>query len=274
CDPLQDAAAGAPNYTVFSIGADGALTAVADSTLAAGSTPSVALVSPDGKHLFGADFLAPLKSTPAANPLRSFTIGTDGKLTNAPGTPMAIPVVAGGMPEGTPVALGLAVHPAQNILYANFTLRSQVGVYTFDGTTGALTYVTEAATAGPAPCWARVSKDGSRLYVTTTGNDSVGVLDTSNPMAPTEIQHFQMADTGPVISDAGATSSQSFEEELSADGKYLYVLSQRATTDASYTGGNVLHVLSVGTDGKLTETVPDVKLTVSTGSRPQGVVTF
>jgi DNA-binding beta-propeller fold protein YncE len=274
-DPAQDAAAGAPSYTAFTVGATGALTALAGSTVSAGVSPSVALVSADGKLLFGADFLAPLKSVPPQPPLRAFAIGADGKLTAAPGTPMAIPVVDGGTPPGTPVALGLALHPTQKILYVDFTQRSQVGVYSYDGTTGALTYVTAAALSGPAPCWVRVSPDGKFLYVVDTANDSVSVLDASNPLAPVEIQNLQLDDPGAPLSDASpATVSEAFEEGVSPDGKFLYVLSQRSTTDPTMAQGNVLHGLSIGADGKLTETVPDVKLSLPLGTRPQGVVVF
>jgi 6-phosphogluconolactonase (cycloisomerase 2 family) len=274
-DPAQDASAGAPNYTAFTVGAAGALTAVPGSTVSAGASPSVALVSADGKLLFGTDFLAPLKSLPPQPPLRAFAIGIDGTLIPAPGTPMAIPFVDGGSPPGTPVALGLALQPMQKVLYANFTLRSQVGVYTYDGTTGALTYVTAASVSGPAPCWVRVSSDGKFLYVTDTGNDTVSVLDASNALAPVEIQNLQLDDPGSLLSDASAaTVSESFEEALSPDDKFLYVLSQRSTADPTMPQGNVLHVLSIGADGKVAETVPDVKLSLSLGTRPQGVVVF
>jgi DNA-binding beta-propeller fold protein YncE len=274
-DPAQDASAGAPSYTAFSVAASGTLTAVPNSTVSAGASPSVALVSPDGKLLFGADFLAPLKSVPPQPPLRAFAIGTDGTLTAAPGTPMAIPVVDGGSPPGTPVALGLGLNAAQKILYVDFPLRSEVGVYTYDGTTGALSFQTTASVSGPAPCWVRVSADGKFLYVTDTANDTVSVLDASNPLAPSEIQNLQLQDPGPLLSDASAaTTSESYEEALSPDGKFLYVLSQRTTPDTSVTQGNVLHALSIGADGKLTETAPDVALSVPLGSRPQGVVVF
>jgi DNA-binding beta-propeller fold protein YncE len=274
-DPAQDAAAGAPSYTAFTVGAAGTLTAVAGSTVSAGVSPSVALVSGDGKLLFGADFLAPLKSVPPQPPLRAFAIGADGKLTAAPGTPMAIPPVDGGTPPGTPVALGLALHPTQKVLYVDFTQRGQVGVYSYDGTTGALTYVSAASLSGPAPCWVRVSPDGKFLYVVDTANDSVSVLDASNALAPVEIQNLQLDDPGPPLTDASpATLSEAFEEGVSPDGKFLYVLSQRSTTDPTVTQGNVLHGLSIGADGKLTETVPDVKLALPLGTRPQGVVVF
>jgi 6-phosphogluconolactonase (cycloisomerase 2 family) len=50
-DPAQDASAGTPNYTAFTVGAAGRLTAIAGSTVTAGKSPSVALVSADGKLL-------------------------------------------------------------------------------------------------------------------------------------------------------------------------------------------------------------------------------
>jgi DNA-binding beta-propeller fold protein YncE len=272
-DPAQDAAAGAPNYTAFTVSAAGALTAIPSSTVAAGAVPTVALPSPDGKLLFGADFLAPVKSVPPQGPLRSFVIGSDGTLTQAPGTPMSIPLVDGGTTP--PVALGLGVHPTAKVLYVDFPLRSQVGVFSYDDTTGALTYVTAAGLSGPAPCWVRVSADGKFLYVTDTANDSVSVLDSSTALAPVEIQNIQLKDTGGILADGSpATESEAYEEALSPDGKFLYVLSQRATTNAAVTGGNIVHVLSIGSDGKLTETVADVPLTVPLGTRPQGVVVF
>jgi len=275
-DPAQDAAAGAPNYTGFKVGSDGTLTAIPDSTVAAGSTPTVALVSPDGKLLFGADFLAPVEATPQG-PLRAFAIGSTGLLTAAPGTPMAIPVIDGGVDGGgpPPVALGLGLNPTAKVLYVDFPKRSQVGVYTYDGTTGALTYKAVASVSGPAPCWVRVSADGKFLYVTDTANDSVSVLDSSTPLAPVEVQNLQLQDPGAILMDGSpATASEAYEEALSPDDKFLYVLSQRSTTDAAVTTGNVLHVLSIAADGKLSETVADVKISLPLGTRPQGVVVF
>jgi DNA-binding beta-propeller fold protein YncE len=269
-DPAQDAAAGAPGYFALPL-LDGGGLGASTSMQAAGKSPQLALTSANGKLLFGLDFMAPLAS--GAGPLRAFAIQSDGSLVAAPGTPLAIPAVDGGTPPGTPLALGLALHPSQDILYVGFVLRGEIGAYSYDGTSGALTYVASAAVTGPAPCWIRANADGSRLYVTTTGDDGVSVLDTSTPLAPKEIQHLVLKDSGPLF-DGGngeAPTSQSYEENLSPDGNYLFVLSERLTTDPTVTTGNVLHVLTVASDGTLTESVADVPLNVAVGVRPQGV---
>ncbi len=269
-DPAQDAAAGTAGYFALPLAANGSLGAVA-STQPAGKSPQVALTTPNGKLLFGVDFMAPLAN--AQGPIRAFSLAADGTMTAAPGTPLAIPVVDGGSPPGTPLALGLALHPTQSILYVAYVLREQIGVYTYDPTSGAPTYAATASVSGPAPCWIRANRDGSRLYVTTTGDDGVSVLDTSNPLAPVEKQHLVLKDTGPLFDAGGsaAPTSQSYEESVSPDGKYLFVLSQRLTTDPTVSQGNVLHVLSIASDGTLTETVADVPFDVAVGVRPQGV---
>lgn len=266
-DPLR-MGVGTPSYVGLPIAANGALGS-AGTPVTAGKSPQTALTTPDGKLLFGLDFMAPLANS--QGPIRAFAIGANGALTAAAGTPMDIPAVAGGMPEGTPLALGLALHPTQKILYVGFVLRKQIGVYTYDDT-GALTYVTNAAVSGPAPCWVRVDPAGKFAYTTDTGNNSVSVLDLTNPMAPTEIQNLVLNDKGPDYDGGGMASptSQTYEESLSPDGKYLFVLSQDTNPDLTVTDGNVLHVLSIGADGKVTET-SDVKLALGQGVRPQGV---
>lgn len=146
-DPAQTAA-GLPNYTAFNISAAGVLTPVAGSTTTtvAGSSPQMVLLSPSKNILFGADFMAP--GTPARQgALRSFVIGSSGTLTPAPGTPMDIP---GPVDPMTHVVLGLAVHPTQNVLYVGFVAQDKLGVYRYDATSGALTFVTTVGNSGKA----------------------------------------------------------------------------------------------------------------------------
>ena len=268
-DPLRPMV-GTPGYVGMPITATGAL-GQAGTPVTAGTSPQLALVTPDAKLLFGLDFMAPVAND-GQGPIRSFAIGANGALTEAAGSPMALPVVAGGMPPGTPLALGLALHPTQKILYVGFVVRKEIGVYTYDAT-GALTYVTNTAVSGGAPCWVRFNGAGNRAYVTDTTNNAVSVLDTTAPLAPTELQYVVLNDKGPDY-DGGAMaspSSETYEESLSPDGKYLFVLSQNTNPDLTQTAANVLHVLSVAGDGKVTET-SDMKMALPVGVRPQGVV--
>ena len=265
---------GVANYTVHAIGESGALT-LRDGALPAGRAPSAAIFAPSGTNLFGVDFMGPLDPDAPAGPLRSFTLSAAGALTNAAGTPKAIPVVDGGMPPGTPLALGFWPHPTQKILYVNFVLRKEVATYTYTDS-GELTFVTSTPVAGPAPCWVRTNPAADRLYVTTTGDNSFSVLDASNPMAPVEIQHLQLAQPGPTFDNMGMTmtSSESFQIGVAPDGKSVYVVSQRATPDVSVTAGNTLHTLVVGADGMVSEPTAPLALDVPPTARPQGVVVF
>ena len=58
---------------------------------------------------------------------------------------------------------------------------------------------------------------------TTTGDNSFSVLDASNPMAPVELQHLQLAQPGPTFDNMGMTmtSSESFQIGVAPDGKSM-----------------------------------------------------
>jgi DNA-binding beta-propeller fold protein YncE len=66
-----------------------------------------------------------------------------------------------------------------------------VAVYTYDPQ-GDLTFVRVVPDAGAAPCWAVVNHAGTRLYVTNTGDNSIEVYSLTDPLNPTELQHFVM----------------------------------------------------------------------------------
>ena len=94
-----------PNYTSFSVGADGGLTPIPRSTFTvdAGSAPSQALIAPGDALMFGADFLGGI--------LRSFSINAKGQLRSVAAQPLPESQFADtGDP---PLPLGLAVHPTQ-----------------------------------------------------------------------------------------------------------------------------------------------------------------
>lgn len=261
------ATGGRPNYAVFDVGPAGQLTPVAGATVetTVGASPSHALVAPGQRLLFVDDFLAFAAPTPAGT-LRAFRIGADGKLTAAPNTPLPIAGMGG--------ALGLWAHPTQNVLYVGFPMEGKVGVYSFDPTTGALTFRTSVA-AGKAACWLRVNRAGTRLYALNSAESTISVYDLANPLAPATLQTFVLKNPGPLfdsMSPAGmVTSSEPFHEEFSPDEKTLFVVSQHANPD--FAGNyNFAHALSIGPDGRLAEPGTPLQLPVDSRTRPQGVV--
>ena len=256
----------APNYTTFILGNNGKLTLVAGSTVttAVGSSPAQALISNDGKFLFGADFLG-FTLMPPVGTLRSFNIH-NGLLSAVAGTPYAVPAGDGG-------ALGLWQNPKSNTLYVGFPAASKVGVYNINANTGELSFQT-AVTAGAASCWLRSNKNGDRLYVLNSGENTVGVYNTTNPSSPVFINKLTLKYSGPTYSGgngASFTTSQAFSLNFSKNEKYLYVVSQYTNPDFSVGNYNYLHALSVDDDGMLSEMVEPVQLPVPATQRPQGV---
>ncbi|HKG90496.1 MAG TPA: beta-propeller fold lactonase family protein [Gemmatimonadaceae bacterium] len=271
-DPAQNGGTGTPNYTGFTIGDDGRLTPIPSSTVTSvpGASPSQAHIAPGNSLVFGADFLAPTAPTPAGS-LRAFRIGTDGALTAVPGTPMEIP----GPTPMSRMALGLWAHPTQRVLYVGFTLQDKLGVYDY-ATDGTLTFRTTAANSGKAICWILVNPSGSTIYTTNTLTNSLSRYDAASPQAPVERQHLVLREPGPTFTFMGmqVPTSQDFQEALSPDGKFLYVVSQHANPDFTAPNGNKLHTISIAADGTLSETVAPLQLPVATTTRPQGVIVF
>ncbi|MEO6712444.1 MAG: beta-propeller fold lactonase family protein [Mycobacteriales bacterium] len=268
-----------PNYTGFTIEPSGSLTPIPGSTVPVikGGFPSQVLASNDGTLLFGADFFAPAVQ-PGIGSLRSFRINPDGTLTQPPGSPMALP--AG---NGPPLPLGLFQHPSQNILYVGFVTRKQLGVYTFDDQTGALTFVRAVPNSGIELCWIRTTADGRRLYTVNNIDNSVSFYDNSDPLQPVERQQLLLKLPGPMfLNDRGPDSfmqvtSTPYEPALSPDEKFLYVVGNRVNAlDNSVTAGNYIHILNVAADGSLSQPGAPLPIPVPVppATRPQGIVVF
>lgn len=274
--------AGTPTYTAFNVAANGALTQITsvNITAPAGASAAQVVASPDGKTLFTNDFFGPI-SNPAQGSLRSWHINADGTLTQV-GTALTVPNT---VPNGTPAQLqglyfvtqGVQVHPTQRIFYALAPVSSTLFAYTYDAN-GALTFNSQVKTTGLLSCWILFNKNASRMYIVSTGDNSVSVMNTSNPLAPVEIQHLVLKDAGPnfqvlpiipnVFSSTGA------EEALDPSGQHLYVVSHRNNPDQTYQGGNFLHVLNVAADGTLTEPGNSVNLNLTNAAHAQGVLAF
>jgi 6-phosphogluconolactonase (cycloisomerase 2 family) len=245
-----------PNYTTFRVGHRGRLTPVPNSTLSVdiGSSPSQALVSPNRKLLFGADFLG--------GTLRSFHIRPDGRLVEADAQGLPDSIFAGtGAP---PLPLGLAVHPEERLLYVDFVTVSKIGVYRYHHD-GRLEFLRAIQDSGAGPCWIVVNRDGTRAYAGNTGDTSVTVYDIDeDPTTPVEIQHVTLKGPGNV-----------FQLGLDPENRFLFAITQPASAGAPATA-NALHVLKIDGDGKLAEveTSPTVLPVMTMGTRSQGVASI
>lgn len=268
-----------PNYTGFNIAPDGRLTPIPGSTVPVikGGFPTQVLASNDGTLLFGNDFFAPTVQAGIGS-LRSFRINADGTLTQPPSSPMSLP--AG---DGPPLPLGLYQHPSRNILYVGFVTRKQLGVYTFDDQTGALTFVRAVPNSGLEICWIRTTASGARIYTVNNIDNSVSFYDNSDPLQPVERQKLSLKLSGPLfLNDRGAMSfmqvtSTPFQPALSPDEKFLYVVGNRVNAlDNTVTAGNYIHVLNIAADGTLSQPGAPLVLPVPVppATRPQGLVVF
>ncbi len=260
----------APTITVFNIRANGALKEnwAATTTLPVGLSPSQLLIS-SSSHLAFLDTFTPppLNNVTNANEVLPFHIAANGSL---------IPVSSGGLaaPVTPPLLLGLAQHPTQNIIYAGLVGANSVGVFTFDGS-GNLTLADTLAAQGKGQCWTTVSANGKFLYTVDTGTNSVGVFSLADPLHPVQIQEFTLG--GPQNSTGDSTAAREttdFEFALNPSGTTLYVIDHRTDAAGTFPQGNALHVLTVATDGTLSESARSplfLPSNIPAGADPQGV---
>lgn len=243
-----------PSYVSFHVMPNGALVPAPISTVsaAAGSSPSQALISPSRRYVFGADFLGGV--------LQSFLVGPAGELLQNP--PQVLPASAFAGSAAPRLPLGLATHPNRPVVYVGFVTVSKVGVYDYDET-GKLTFVRTVPDSGTAVCWIRVNATGTRMYASNTGDNSISVYDTTEPLLPLEMQRLQLKGDG-----------SSFQIELDPRGEYLFAVSQRAAASTPLGSGSNLHVLRIRKDGRLSESVKPLALPVPADVRPQGLATF
>jgi hypothetical protein len=283
---VNKAASGAvtPNYALLAA-RGAALQAIPGTTLEAdiGASPSIAYITPDQRFMFGTRFLdgARPMSAPVGQ-IDAFRVEDDGRLTPVDGAPYALPPDTSGIePPPPPVALNMVAHPKRSILYVGFPTRNQIGVYTYDPSCGTLTFVRTVPNSGKAVCWFLINAEASQMYTVNSVSGTLSVYDLSKPLEPVETSAIQLkqAMSGPPFIDAmgmkQTVTSQPFEFAFDREQKHLYVVSQRATTNADDPTGNYLHTLSIATDGTLSEPGDPIDLrdvAVPPAARPQGVL--
>jgi 6-phosphogluconolactonase (cycloisomerase 2 family) len=257
-DGTRDLANVAPNYTTLSVGTGGRLTAVAGSSIGAdsGSSPTSASVPARGGVAFG---------TEESGPIRSFSVSSEGLLTQAPGSPYDPPAQAfpPGFDGSKKFALGMAAHPKQNLVYMGLPTIPALAVYSFDPASGELAFVSSTAIQGAhPPRWIQITKDGHWLYTSNADTNSVTVFDVSNATRPKQVQTL-----------AYRTPGSPWNIALDPTDKFLFGIAPRAAGTVPEGEGNTIHVMSIGSDGKLTEpkAASPSKIPVPKSGSPQGI---
>ncbi len=124
-----------------------------------------------------------------------------------------------------------------------------------------------------ATCWIRTTRDGSRMYVINSGENTVSVFNSSNAASPTLLQKLELKKSGPeyIVPGLGAfKTSEPFSLALSTSEKILYIVNQHTNKDFSIGNYNYLHYLDVNNDGTLTEESDPVQIPVPNTVRPKG----
>jgi 6-phosphogluconolactonase (cycloisomerase 2 family) len=245
----------APNYTTFTVQDDGSLKSTRSTVEApAGNSPTQALISTDGKVVM---------SSEEGGPFRAFALDSAGKLTQGPNSPLSPPdsLYPRGFDPKLKWALGLGVHPSRKIMYAQLATIGKMAVYRYDDD-GKLTFLKAAPNPGAKlPCWTLVNKDGSRVYTDNAGNNTMSVYDTSDPLDPKRIQRLKLKGGG-----------NPWDVRLEPDGRHIFMVDPRATTETKPGEGNEIHTLVVQSDGRLHEArTSPVPIPVPLNTNPVGL---
>ncbi|MGZ8437556.1 MAG: lactonase family protein [Candidatus Limnocylindrales bacterium] len=239
--------AGGSNYTGFTLNGGGHLHAITNSTYALpdDALPGHVLFSGDGRHLIGT------RVGPSAGPsfIDSFSVGSDGRLTPAPGSPFAAQRIG---------PFGSAFRPTNpdQLFVSNAhdgALAGSVSAYDV-ANDGTLTAIGDSPFADnqTAPCWVEVSHDGSYLYAINTGSGSISSYGIAADGSLTLL--------GSVPFNA-ATGLRPFDARLDPSGGFLYVVDAGAATVSAFSVDG----------GTLTE-LPSSPIAIPGGVAPFGIV--
>ena len=199
-----------PNYTGFWLGGHGRLHPIAGSTvpLPDGSQPGQVLLNPTGTNLVGMRVATSL--------IDSFSVGSDGRLTAASGSPFAA--------QG-PGPFGSAFRPTDPSQLFVSNAHGGAGNGTVSAFTVAGDGTLDSIGSSPfpdhqtAPCWVEISSDGRFLFAVNTASSSVS--------------RYRIATDGSLTllgSVALAAAQGPLDLSLSPDGTALYVLQSASHT--------------------------------------------
>jgi 6-phosphogluconolactonase (cycloisomerase 2 family) len=239
--------AGGSNYTGFTLNGGGHLRPIVDSTYALpdNALPGHVLFSGDGRHLVGT------RVGPSAGPsfIDSFSVGSDGRLTAAPGSPFAAQRIG---------PFGSAFRPTNpdQLFVSNAhdgALAGSVSAYDVadDGTLSAIG-ASPFADEQTAPCWVEVSHDGNYLFAINTGSGS--------------ISSFAIATDGSLsllgsVPFNSASGLRPFDARLDPTGAFLYVVDAGAAKVSAF-----------AVDGGTLTELPSSPIAIQGGAAPFGIV--
>jgi 6-phosphogluconolactonase len=242
---VANAGAGGSNLTGFRLKRDGRLLPIPGSTvsLADGSQPGDVLFSGDGSRL-----AATLVGT---SQIASFTVGWDGRLSAAPGSPFAAQGLGPFGSEFRPTNPSqLFVSNAHNVGAGTGTVSAFRDSY--QGTLSSI-----ASSPFPdgqtAPCWVEISHNGQFLFAVNTASGTVSSYSISFDGALT------LLGSAPVTSATIKTGAE--DARLSPDGRNLYV-------DLSAAGS----VASFAVHGGTLSLLPSSPAQLPAGAAPAGIV--
>jgi 6-phosphogluconolactonase (cycloisomerase 2 family) len=224
--------AGDTNYTGFTLDPGGHLRPIRASTIALpnGSQPGDVLFNADGTKLVGTRI--------ATSEIDSFTVGQDGLLTPAPGSPFAAQSFSTPQGYGQLGSEFSPTHPDQLFVSDAHTAAGGpaapglVSSFT-DDANGVLAPIAPSPVAndGSAACWIEISHDGAYLFVVNTASSTVSTYTIEDDGTLAFVQSTPSSDLG-----AGAEDAR-----LSPDGSTLWVVQAGAdaVTGFTVTGGSL-----------------------------------
>jgi 6-phosphogluconolactonase len=221
------------NYTGFTLGDDGRLTPLADSTVPLPPTalPGDILFNTTGKNLVGIDVGT---TDPSTFRIDSFLVGDDGLLTPAAGSPF--PAEAAG-PFGSEFSptdphhlyVSNAHGGAGNGSVSAFSVNPNAKVKSITGS--------PFANGQTAPCWVEISHDGRYLFAVNTGSTT---LSSYRILANGSLA---LLGTTPFSSGVGI---RPFDARLDVAGDYLYVVDAAIASVSGFAvnGGSLTELAS------------------------------
>ena len=226
---VANAGAGGSNYTGFTLNGGGRLRKLGGSTVSLpdSAQPGDVLFNSTGTNLVG--------TRVGSSEIDSFTVGSDGRLTPAPGSP--VPAQAAG-PFGSEFR---PTNPSQL-----FVSNAHAG--TGNGTVSAFSVAADSALSSigsspfadnqTAPCWIEITHDGQFLFTVNTASGSISRYSIATDGTLT------LLGSTPVSNQHGVGA---VDARLSTDGRMLYVNESAAAAVGEFTvnGGQLTELGSV-----------------------------